>query len=401
MKKIILATLCFALLLPFAACGVEYDEGIKSNEELVYTLVESEDGNYYILGKAESLGAAGLTAESASALDYEEKAQKLGVYGGGEKIINIPAEHEGLPVRGVGAYAFYLCEAEEIILPETVEFIGEYAFSSCGALRTVKVGGESGSALEKIGAAAFAGCGKLLAVYLCGDAVPQVETMDPRSEKHVFYGTSYPAVIVPSEDQATDYASDAVWEPYGIYVAPSAGVYKNGQIIYNGALIKYAGDDAAVTVSDAVERIGQYAFKNSSVKNVIFPAGLKDIGRQAFYGCRELEGYSFAEDTCSLEVIGQSAFERCVSLKTVVLPENVTTLIDRAFNGCSSVDTVYIRGDMLKWVYTNVFEGCPVSDVFYAGSEESFGDIIIRDGNENFTSANITFGYLESEVPAE
>ncbi|MBP5308134.1 MAG: leucine-rich repeat domain-containing protein [Clostridia bacterium] len=396
MKKLLLVAICAVLAaLPFSACEVDYDTGMKVNEELVYTLVENGGDAYYIVGKCEKLSDAGLDFESASALGYEEKAEKLGVYGGKEKKITVPAEHDGIPVRGIGAFAFYLCEAEEVILPASAEFVSDYAFYACRNLKTLSAGSaESGSALKKIGEAAFSGCVKLNAVYLFGSTPPEVASLNPQSVKHAFYGTYYPAVIVPADEQVSVYAVDAEWAAYVDYVVPLSAVYRNGQIIYGGVLVKYVGSETSVTVSEVVESIGNYAFKKSAVTEVVFPAALKKIGRQSFYGCSALKSYSFASDPAMLEVIGNNAFEGCSALRTAIFPSNLTTVVDRAFSGCSSLDTVYVQGRALKWIYTNVFDGCGLlSDVFYAGNEEDFSGVIISAGNDNFTSARFTFNY--------
>lgn len=55
----------------------------------------------------------------------------------------------------------------------------------------------------------------------------------------------------------------------------------------------------------------------------------------------------------SLMEIGQGAFEDCVSLESVTVPENVTVLNENVFFGCDSLKEVKMTGKVtksLKWL---------------------------------------------------
>ena len=83
MKKMLLMIVCVMLLIaPLAGCEYEYDPGVEANLELVYTLVGEGEEAYYVVGKVKTLEEAELNSVSVNALTYEEKAAKLGVYGG-------------------------------------------------------------------------------------------------------------------------------------------------------------------------------------------------------------------------------------------------------------------------------------------------------------------------------
>ena len=398
MKKLLLMIVCVMLAIaPLAGCEYEYDPGVEANLELVYTLVGEGEEAYYIVGKVKTLEEAELNSVSVNALTYEEKAAKLGVYGGTLEKVEVPAEHEGKPVKGVGAYAFYLCDAKEIVLPETVEFIGEEAFRNCTSLVKVTVGSaEKGSALKELGRATFRGCSELKTVYLYGDNPPAVKTFDSQNNSNPFTATNYPAVIVKNESYEV-YRSNSAWSVYSDYLASESGVYVNGQIVENGRLVKYAGTESVVDVLEAVTVIGQYAFKNTPVTQVNFPAGLKEIGRQSFYGCKKLVTFTFQENS-QLYVIGNSAFEACTSLNTAVIPSLVRIVNDRAFAGCTGLDTLFIESLVIEFFYTDVFEGCDVlENVYFVGSEEQFADFEIRQGNEKLLEANFIWNYQEEQ----
>lgn len=398
MKKLIFFAVCIALMMvSLAGCEYEYDPGVDTNMEPVYTLVGEGEEAYYIVGKVKTLEEAELNSVTVNSLSYEEKALQLGVYGGTEENLVIPAEHEGKPVKGVGAYAFYLCDAKTITLPETVEFIGEEAFRNCTSLVSVSVGSkEKGSALNELGRATFRACGELKTVYLYGSEAPEVRTFDSQNNSNPFTATNYPAVIVANEHYET-YKSDTKWSVYSDYIASQAGVYANGQIIENSRLIKYAGNETVVDVSEVVKVVGQYAFKGTPVVQVNFPAGLEEIGRQSFYNCTELTSYTFA-DNPSLYVIGNSAFEGCTALKTAVIPARVKIVNDRAYAGCTSLDTLFVESLVIEFFYTDVFASCEVlENVYFVGTEEQFNAFVIRHGNDKLLQANFIWNYQEGE----
>lgn len=83
-----------------------------------------------------------------------------------QKVVEIPAEIEGVPVKAIGDYAFFhyrkilssftrpTSKMEQLILPDTLEKIEEYAFYQSVRLKTL----ELPASLIQVGNYAFAGC---------------------------------------------------------------------------------------------------------------------------------------------------------------------------------------------------------------------------------------------------
>lgn len=89
----------------------------------------------------------------------------------------------------------------------------------------------------------------------------------------------------------------------------------------------------------SVTKIGEYAFKGSTVTSVSMPEGITSIDYNAFFGCQNLESVALPE---SLTTLGSYAFYSCKLLKTIKIPSGVTAIPGQCFDGCSSLESVTI-----------------------------------------------------------
>ena len=203
-------------------------------------------------------------------------------------------------------------------IPEGVETIGAYAFSSCYNLESVTIG----NSVKTIGAYAFYGCSSLKEVTI----PDSVETIGDRA----FYYCNGLTTI----DVATDNAN---------YTSEN-GVLFNKNIT---TLIQYTAGKAetSYTIPDSVTSIGAYAFYGcSSLKEVTIPDSVTSIGDYAFYECSNLTEVTIPDSVTS---IGAYAFYGCSSLTEVTIPNSVTSLGEYAFAHCERLELVKIPGSAM------------------------------------------------------
>ena len=67
-----------------------------------------------------------------------------------------------------------------------------------------------------------------------------------------------------------------------------------------------------------------------SLRSIVIPDGVTSIGNGAFCGCKSLSSLVFPDSVTS---IGHSAFSGCDSLESLVLPESVGNIIGNPFCG--------------------------------------------------------------------
>ena len=255
----------------------------------------------------------------------------------------------GSVCREIGDNAFCGCELLEAIdLPNTVQCIGEGAFSFTG-LTEIKLGKK----ITEIGKDAFSNVGL-------------TEITIPDGVKTIASGTFYGC-----EDLET--------------VNLGKGVESIGDYAFSGcdslvtldlpAKLKSIGEHAfeecynlsSITIPDSVTTIGEYAFVDcQNLKEVKLSKGLTSMGGSAFIGCRKLKA---VEIPASLIEIPDDAFSECTSLKEIVIPDTVTKIGSYAFYGCTDLNTVTI-GKGVKYIYACAFADCTALTTVYFNATE-------------------------------
>ena len=132
---------------------------------------------------------------------------------------------------------------------------------------------------------------------------------------------------------------------------------ENGDAIVMG----YTGDASTLEIPSEYEGhkvryISESAFAgfSSSVKKVIIPSSVREIGDDAFADCSQLKTVVLSE---GLRTIGYGAFRNCSSLKKITLPESLEKIDDYAFNACISLSSLKIPGNV-EYIGYEAFGAC-------------------------------------------
>ena len=266
-------------------------------------------------------------------------------------------------VTRIGISAFYNNAFENIILPETVEVLGDSAFRQCANLKEITLP----NALNAIGDAVFLKCSALYRVSL-PDSVTSVG-------KSVFF---YNNDITVEIRKNSGTVADGLLKQQGVHhVILDADITAIGDNVFDScyelSTVTYGNETVnpgEYKYSPAIKTIGGEAFRdNAMLRNLIVPDTLEKVGENAFYNviqsmynCKEVTvTFYFVNGTISenvlksqnicyilvgdgISVVGTEAFNNCKSLKTVSLPDTVSTIGDNVFAASNGDIVLIFRG---------------------------------------------------------
>ena len=113
------------------------------------------------------------------------------------------------------------------------------------------------------------------------------------------------------------------------------------------------------------------SFRNKKIMSYIIPDNVTSIRDGAFDGCSCLSSFAISDSVTS---IGNFAFFNCSSLSSLVIPDSVTSMGDGAFFNCSSLSSLVIPDSVVS-IGDGAFEGCSsLSSLAISDSITSIGD---------------------------
>lgn len=208
-------------------------------------------------------------------------------YEGMTEVLEIPSEINGRTVVGIGDSFLTMDDSiREVILPDTLTYLGQSAFNSCSALTTLRIP----AGVTSIGKFAFTNDNALVN-FTCDPANPSYTV-----EGGVLYDKAKTTVLA----------------------VPAA---------------------AQVTLPETVTAVDDYAFYwNQNLTRLSLPDSVIRIGEGAFGECSNLTQLRLSEH---LTEIDPFAFRSCSGLSQLILPESVTSIGTNAFQ--------YFRGSLYVW----------------------------------------------------
>ncbi|PWM53773.1 MAG: hypothetical protein DBX60_01835 [Bacillota bacterium] len=243
-------------------------------------------------------------------------------------------------VTAIGDWAFYYCSSlESITIPDSVTSIGDSAFVWCHGLTSIVIP----DSVASIGDSAFGGCSSLTCIVI-PDSVISIGD-------EAFAGC----------DSLTSITVDA-----GNTVYHSDG----NCLIETQSKTLIAGCGTSVIPSDgSVTSIGEGAFSNcESLMSITIPDSVTVIGDKAFLSCRSLESVMIPDSVTS---IGDLAFKGCHGLTSITIPDSVTFIGYGAFS-----ETAYNNA-------SNWEDGVLYIGNHLIGAEETIsGNFSVREGTK-------------------
>lgn len=266
----------------------------------------------------------------------------------------------------IGDYAFsntgytgYSGTRVSLVIPKTVETIGNYAFEGSydgriyGATFEELEDGET-YALKTIGAFAFSGS------KITSFNVPAtVESLGTRAfydcedlESLTFeegtapleYGTpydNYSGLVFE-----VSYSLGTVHLPGRLTVLHNDAFY-SGYTSYSAFTVTFGDQYAEGNFTESrLTTIGENAFRGTKVTTLTIPSSVTSIGANAFYGT-SLETITFEDGGTDPLTIGDYAFNECSSLESVVFPSNLSELginvfQDGGYHAASSLASIEV-----------------------------------------------------------
>lgn len=152
-KRMFLCLLVLCLIVSLAACGGRSEPAAEHGDNDPKPAEQSGDS----AGDQGGNAPAEVTEDDFSIVDLGDGTCKISACEATARKLVVPDTIRGLKVVGIGDYAFNQCPAEEIVLPDSVEFIETNAFCLCENMRKVDLG----SGLKRIGQLAFLSCNAL------------------------------------------------------------------------------------------------------------------------------------------------------------------------------------------------------------------------------------------------
>lgn len=212
-----------------------------------------------------------------------------------------------LDVESIGDYAFEGCSSlKTIIIPKYVSEMGSKVFQDCTNLESIRIS----ASVSKIGSRMFAGCPNLKSIVV----EEGNEKYDSRENCNAIVETATNTLVCGTENS---------------------------------------------TIPSTITAIGNGAFAETGLKNIVIPEGVTSIELQAFENCQDLESVTLPQ---SLKELGYHVFANS-GLTSLLIPEGITYLPQGTFNGCKNLETVTLP-TTLETIEYNAFSNSGLTSIF-------------------------------------
>ena len=256
-------------------------------------------------------------------------------------------------LKSIGRDAFDSCIFNQITLPDSLTSIGAFAFESCNNLTTINIPAN----VSSIGSAAFGRCNKLTSITVT-EGSKYYKSIDGNlynasATKLIQYAVGKTETEYTAPDTVEDIAD---WAFYGSrnlkkvsfsqltncpsYAFNDATALENITITYD-KYTNYSSDEGILYRVDDNSRLVLVYYPVAKKGPVTVKSGVKEIEDYAFFCCKDL---GIVNLPSSIDTIGKGAFERCENLSGITFDGTMADFqnITKGNGWNSSVPATYV-----------------------------------------------------------
>lgn len=310
-------------------------------------------------------------------LDNENMQAEVTSWGSGRYMgnIEIPVDivYEGkvYGVTSIGYEAFSDCGyLNSVTIPNSVTYIGNGAFQKCPALTTITIP----NSVTYIGVKAFNGCTDLISMIVESGNI----RYDSRENCNAIIETSTNKLISGCKNSFIPNSVASIGNNAfdGCSGLTSINIPNSVTSIVMSAFQGCSGL-TSVTIPNSVTRIRNRTFSGcSDLASVNLPNSVTSIEAKAFYGCSDLFSVTIPNSVTSID---NGAFQSCPHLTSVTLKSNA--IVSKEYTGSNNMKNIfgnqvknYIIGDDVTSIGDNAFYGCTsLTSVTISNNVKSIG----------------------------
>ena len=283
-------------------------------------------------------------------------------------------------------------KTDTVIIPETVQKIGNYVFMNCEKIKNINLPAN----LKSIGKTCFQGCISLTGLFI---------TQSVESIGGGIFGDCDALQSVEIEDENNNFIfKDGILYDVknGILVSAVNSLIPEKVIVDECTkTIDYSAfadcnNLYEIEIPQGVVNIGEKAFARlDNLKNIDIPDSVTNITTLAFYRCN---GLVSVQVPGSVTAIKNGTFRECNNLKKVILNEGVAKIEGSAFVFCSSLEQIKLPQSLMS-IGSGAFDNCTslisvelpdnaiISSDTFRGCK-NLSKIVLSDTNNNYIVKN-------------